>query len=310
MRAPAETAKYQTEVFHNLDLLLDSEAPEVVDFYRALNHTDEPLSVEFLATIAPYWGGFIHSLEDGETHAYARKPIVEIENPVIVATDAPTAGGKTTVTLETVRRHPEFARLIRSCTTRELRPEERENVKKVSIYSDPLIEAEVSTQYVRITTEEFRILSEKGFFLEELSQFGTKDEEPFFYGIPKQYLLNAIEKRMPFTYIIVNKKGQDVVQAFLKTQTNAPDFQRWFILPTMQTFRDLRDRIIFQRSSEKAGKVASRLYNTINDLYTAELADVIIPNPYETSRKPNQALENVHELMHVLRPDVVVAAVT
>lgn len=293
--------EHSRQVFAHLEHLMRGEDPAIEAFYDTLKETNEPLSVELLTALAPgYWEGLTHRLGNGIVHAYAREEIRAIEEPLLAFTNAPAAGGKTAVTLALARQYGDIARLVRTFTTRNLRPDERENVRREMIPGFP-IEADVTEQYMGVTKQDFRVLAEWGYFLEQIEQYKEGNGKNALYGIPRQDLLDAIENPKPFTFLIVNEQGQNEVEAAkLPVRT-----QRWFILPTEQTFRDLRDRIIFQRASEGAESVAKRVQDAVHDLYAAQNADIVIPNPFEASGVPRQAVENMYALMGALRPDAV-----
>jgi guanylate kinase len=295
------------EVFRHLEDAIAHESPEIAEFYTTLTKTDEPLSVELLSDLAPYWREFRPVVANDEVHAYAKEPVTPLTEPLLLFTNAPSAGGKTAVTLGLVREFSASTNLIRTCTTREIRPEEQQVIKNIQISTDPDVTAGVSTQYIHVTKDQFLALNQKEYFLETRSQWETRHSKGDLYGIPREYLLNGINKGTPFTYLIVNEDGQVVVENKLKEMGNPIKTQRWFVLPTEQTFRDLRDRIIFQRAGEQVENTVARVVGAVYNLYAGEHADVVIPNPYEASGKPTRAIEHAHILMYALRPDVVPA---
>lgn len=304
MRSTKEIAQHVTS---EVRILLSQEPPEIRHFYKHLTSPNAELSMELMATFASReWSTFSPVEVNGETIAYTR-PGLQLSpsyKPWLFMPDSPSAGGKTTLVRNLVSECGDCASIIKTCTTRTPQPEERKTANKVTISNNPTVEATATTQYWHISEDEFRELDNSGFFIESLPMWDTKDlrqQKKATYGIPRISIEKVGHNNVPFWFLVVDTHGQVVASQWLHDNKPEINFQKWFLLPTNQTFNDLADRITFLRTEQ----AALRIVDAVRDLWRgATQADVIIPYPFDKSHVPHKALSNTKHFMNLLRPGV------
>jgi len=298
-----ETADRQV-VEHEVESRLLSN-PELRLVYQKLTRTEQPLSVKFLSGIIPGWEDIVPIKMNGTPSiGYARSDVslAPVPWPAVIFPDTTSAGGKTSFTRGIVREYPDITTLIHTCTTRPIREEEQKESRPQIISNNPLVEAQVSDQYVHVTRQQFKMLADADFFIEKKPMWADEETTSpgHLYGIPRPFVEDAIKiRKHPFSFLIVDEEGQETAIDWLRKQHIQLKTQKWFILPTELPFSQLMNRIITLRKNE----AAARIVDALNDLVGAPLrADIIIPNPEHISGQPVEAIRNAQHLMGILRP--------
>jgi hypothetical protein len=302
---------YSPEIAKRIQMDLDSrlrgEPLEIQGFYKALSEPGQALSVEFLSQIAPEWNKFCPITANGRDVIGYAKPGLDLtpsQSAHLIMPDSPSAGGKTKIVHGLLKMCPDHARIIHTCTTRPLQPDERISETQI-ISENPRVEARVSPQYLHVSEPDFRRLSEAKFFIENPRHMWEtqKPGSGALYGIPRTALEQVGDDSIAYWFLIVDEVGQRSATNWLQANKKDVRLQKWFILPTQQTFSDLENRIMFLRTQQ----AAPRIIDALHDLwYGAGRTDVILPNPFDASpsHTPHAALSNAKQLMNMLRPGV------
>ena len=205
----------------------------------------------------------------------------------LVIISGPSGAGKDTVVNEYVKKNKDNAWVSVSCTSREMRPGDKEGVS-----------------YFFITREQFEEKIKNGDFLEYAEYNGN------YYGTPKE----SIEERL--------QNGIDVilvieVQGALKVKELVPEAIFIFIMPpSMSELRkrlvarktESKDKILnrFKRAYQEINEVSNYNYVVINDdikKAVNKVSAILLSEKCRVDRIEEVYLDNAEEEIHELLMD-------
>ncbi len=270
-----------------------------IAFFNRLLESNEPLSLGLLFNLSNKWRDFYPIVDDDRAIAYKRKNlgIASAAPTILLLPDAPTAGGKTVLTMavnsllwgeETDT--PPYSVLIPTIKANHLRPSDKP-IAEIRLHDKPQINGVFSGQYVHITEEQMEILKKvkPNPFIETGSFEGR-------YGTNIKIIEEAINRQPPFLFCVVNSSGQDsIIQWLHKSHSEIPAY-KLFIIYSGLNMREQIQRIFYLRPNDDP---IERSADAVMDLWFApHKADFVLENVHGEF---TGSVEKLKLLMQIIR---------